>query len=67
MAPRAPSADRGVTALLWAIGLGFYVWLFALAVGVSGAESAIIAALAAGGIFLLVRIYGEKDYRPPRT
>ena len=67
MPPRAPSTDRGLSAVLWAVALGFYVWLFALAVGVSGAESAILAALAAGGVFLLVRVYGEKDYRKPRS
>jgi len=63
MALRAPSTDRGLSAFLWAIGLGLYVWLFSLAVGVSNALSAIIAALAAGAIFLFVRVYGEREFR----
>ena len=63
MAPKAPSTDRSLTAVLWAAGFGLYIWLFSLAVGLSGAFAAIIAALAAGGIFLLIRVYGEKDYR----
>jgi 4-amino-4-deoxy-L-arabinose transferase-like glycosyltransferase len=36
-----------------------YVWLFALAVGVSEAVAGLLAALVGGGVFLLVRLYGE--------
>ena len=48
---------------MWAVGLGLYIWLFARAVGVSGAAAAVVAALCAGGIFLFVRTYGEKEFR----
>jgi hypothetical protein len=65
--PRPPSIDRGTTSFIWAIGFGLYIWLFALGVGVSGAVAAILAALSAGGIYLLVRVYGEKDVRRPRS
>jgi hypothetical protein len=65
VAPRAPSVDGSSSALWWAVGLGLYIWLFALAVGVSGAASAVIAALCAGGIFLFVRVYGAKEFRRP--
>lgn len=65
MKPRAPSTNPGTAALLWAIGLGLYVWLFCLAVGVSNSLSALLAALSAGGIFLFVRVYGGKDLRRP--
>jgi hypothetical protein len=63
VAPRAPSVDGSASAFWWAVGLGLYIWLFALAVGVSGAASAVLAALCAGGIFLFVRVYGEKEFR----
>jgi hypothetical protein len=59
--------DRGAVSLLWALALGLYIWLFALAVGVSGALAALIAALSAGAIFLFVRVYGEKDVRRRRA
>jgi hypothetical protein len=55
---RAPSVSAGVTAFVWAIVFGLYIWLFMLGVGVSNGLAAIIAAVAAGGIFLAVRIYG---------
>jgi hypothetical protein len=55
---RAPSISAGVTSFIWAVVFGLYIWLFMLGVGVSNGLSAIIAAVAAGGIFLVVRIYG---------
>ena len=36
---RQPSIDRGVTSFLWAFGLGLYIWLGMLAVGVEGATA----------------------------
>jgi hypothetical protein len=44
---------------LWAFLFGLYLWLGQLAVGVSGATAFILAVVAAGAIFLYVRIYGE--------
>jgi len=65
---RQPSFDRGVTSFFWAFGLGLYLWLGMLAVGVSGATAFIFSALAAGAIFLLVRLYGgDEPRRPQRT
>ena len=63
---RQPSFDRGVTSFLWAFGLGLYLWLGMLAVGVSGATAFIFSVLAAGAIFLLVRLYGGDEVRRPR-
>ena len=62
--PRPPSIDRGVTALLWAVGLGAYIYYGSLAVGVSGGTAFIFAALAAFAIFIFVRVSGEDT--PPR-
>jgi hypothetical protein len=61
---RQPSFDRGVTSFLWAFGLGLYLWLGMLAVGVSGATAFIFSVLAACGIFLYVRRYGGEEVRP---
>jgi hypothetical protein len=62
--PRPPSIDHGVVSFLWAVGLGAYIYFGLLAVGVSSGTSVIFAALAAFGIFLFVRVFGEE--RPPR-
>jgi hypothetical protein len=63
---RPPSIDQGVQAGLWAIGLGLIIWLGMLAFDVSGATSAIMAALAAAAIFFYVRLFGEEKPRRQR-
>jgi hypothetical protein len=63
---RMPSFDRGLTSFLWAFGLGLYLWLGMLAIGVGGATAFIFAALSAGAIFLYVRLYGGDEVRPAR-
>jgi hypothetical protein len=60
---RQPSIDRGVTSFLWAFGLGLYLWLGMLAIGVEGATAFIMSLLAAGVIFLVVRLYGGDEVR----
>ena len=54
-----PSIDPGVTAFIWAIGLGAYIYFGLLAVGASGAFAIVISMLAAAGIWLFVRTRGE--------
>ncbi len=56
---RPPSIDHGVVSFVWALGLALFIWLGAMAVGVSAATAVIVAALAGGAIFLYVRLYGE--------
>ncbi len=56
---RFPSIDNGVTAFIWGIGLGAYVYFGLLAVGSSGAFAIVIAMVAAAGIWLFVRLRGE--------
>jgi hypothetical protein len=70
---RPPSVDHGVISLLWAVGLGLYIWIGGLAVGVSGPTAFIVGAVSAFLIFLFVRIRGEERPRqvprrstPPR-
>jgi hypothetical protein len=57
---RPPSIDKGVIAFLWAFGLGLYLWLGMMAVGVGKGEAFVLSAVIAGAIFLYVRIYGEE-------
>lgn len=64
---RQPSIDRGVTSFLWAIGLGLYLWLGMLAVGVDGATAFILSVLAGCAIFLLVRLYGGDEPSRPQS
>ncbi len=56
---RPPSIDQGVIALLWAIGLGAYIYFGLLAVGSSGATAIVLTLVAAAGIWLFVRLRGE--------
>ena len=56
---RPPSIDRGITSFLWALGLGLFVWLGLMSVGVSRGTALMLALLSFGGIFLFVRTRGE--------
>ena len=60
---RQPSIDRGVTSFFWGLGMGFYLWIFLLAVGVSGGTSFILGVLLALATFLFVRVLGEPEFR----
>jgi hypothetical protein len=60
---RPPSIDPGVTAFLWALGLGLFIWAGLLAIGVSKGTALILALLSFGAIFLFVRLYGEGSPR----
>jgi hypothetical protein len=62
---RMPAFDRGVTSFLWGFGFGLYLWLGMLAIGISGATAFIISAVAAGAIFLFVRLKGDEEVRRP--
>ena len=54
-----PSIDRGVASFLWALGLGLFIWLGLIAVGMSRGTALMLALLAFGAIFLFVRTRGE--------
>ena len=58
---RPPSIDHGVASFLWALGLGAFLWIGMLAIGIDDATAFILAAVAAGAIFLFVRLYGEEE------
>jgi hypothetical protein len=60
---RPPSIDPGITSFLWALGLGFFIWLGLVGIGVSQGTALIVALLSFGAIFLFVRLYGEDSPR----
>jgi hypothetical protein len=64
---RPPSIAPGVQAFIWALVFTVYIWAFMLGVGVSGAVAGIVGAVAGGGVFLLVRLYGEDLTRSRRA
>ena len=60
---RAPSVDKGVQAFLWALFFFLYLFLGMLAIGVAKGNAFVFSALAAFGIFLYIRIFGEETPR----
>ena len=58
--PRPPSIDQGVIAVIWAVGLGIYIYFGLIAVGASGATAIVIALVSFAAIWLLVRLRGEE-------
>lgn len=56
---RMPSIDQGVQAFAWAAFYFLVLWLGMLALGVSNATAFILSLVAAGAIFLFVRLRGE--------
>ena len=59
--PHPPDIDQGVQAFLWAIVLGFVIWLFLMGIGSSFAFSTLTGAVASAVIFFTVRIFGEEQ------
>jgi hypothetical protein len=55
----APSIAPGVIALIWAIVLGGYLYIFLVATGSNRAFSFLISAVSAAGIWLFVRTRGR--------
>jgi hypothetical protein len=60
---RPPSFSQGFASFLWALGLGAFVWIGLLAVGVSGGTAFLLGFLAGLGIFFYVLLYGGPEYR----
>jgi CBS-domain-containing membrane protein len=60
---RPPSFDHGLVSALWAIGLGLFILLGSMAVGLDKGTAFIVAPLSAAAIYLFVRVYGEEDLR----
>jgi hypothetical protein len=62
--PRPPAFSPGFTSFLWGVGLGAFIWIGLLAVGVGGGTSFLFGVLAAALIFFYVRLFGEDQLRP---
>jgi hypothetical protein len=58
---RPPSIDKGIIAGAWGVGLGLFLFLGMLSVGVSRGVAFVLAALSGAAIFLFVRINGEEE------
>jgi hypothetical protein len=56
---RPPAIDPGVTAFIWALVFGLFIWGGLLAVGVSKGTAFVLALLSFGAIFLFVRLRGS--------
>jgi len=56
---RMPSIDQGVQAGAWAVFFFFLLWIGMRAVDVSNSTAFILSLVAAGAIFLFVRLRGE--------
>ena len=56
---RPPSIDQGVVALLWACGLGAYIYFGLLAIGTSSGTAIVLTLVGAAAIWLFVRLRGE--------
>jgi hypothetical protein len=62
---RSPSVDPGVTAFLWALFFGLFIWIGGRAVGFSSGTTFIAGCVCGFLIFLLIRAHGEDEPRPP--
>jgi hypothetical protein len=54
-----PSIDPGITALIWAVALGAFIYFGLKAIGTSGAFSFIVAGLSFALIWFFVRTRGR--------
>ena len=57
---RSPSVAAGVSAFLWALFFGLYVWGFMLSIGDSNAMAFIVGVLVFGGVFVFIRTRGAQ-------
>jgi hypothetical protein len=56
---RAPAISPGVTAFLWGLFFGLFIWIGGTFVGYSGSVSFIVGCVVGFLAFLFVRINGE--------
>ena len=62
---RPPATAPGVTAFVWALFFGLFIWIGGRAVGYSSGVTFIAGCVAAFLIFVFVRAYGEDEPRRP--
>ena len=57
--PRPPAFSPGFTSFLWGLGLGAFIWIGLLAIGVGGGSAFLFGLIGGTLIFFYVRLYGE--------
>jgi hypothetical protein len=60
---RPPAFSPGFTSLLWGIGLGAFIWLGLLAIGISAGTAFLFGLVAGTLIFFYVRLFGADQLR----
>jgi len=58
-----PSFSQGFASFLWAFGLGLFIWLGLLAVGVGNGTAFLFALVSGVLIFFYVRLFGGHEFR----
>ena len=61
--PRPPAFSHGFISFLWAVGLGAFIWLGLVAVGVGLATAFLFGMISGALIFFYVRLYGGDHFR----
>jgi hypothetical protein len=55
---RPPAFSPGFTSFLWGVGLGIFIWLGLLAIGISSGTAFLFGVVAGVLIFFYVRLFG---------
>jgi hypothetical protein len=61
--PRPPAFSPGFTSFLWGLGLGVFIWIGLLAVGVGNGTAFLFGVICGTLIFFFVRLRGEDQLR----
>jgi hypothetical protein len=56
---RPPAFSPGFTSFLWGFGLGLFIWIGLLAIGVSTATALLLGLVGGVLIFFYVRLFGQ--------
>ena len=57
--PRPPAFSHGTVSLLWALGLGLFIFVGMLSISISKGPAIIVSIVCAAVIFFAVRLFGE--------
>jgi hypothetical protein len=55
---RPPAFSPGFTSLLWGVGLGIFIWIGLLGIGISSGTAFLFGVVAGVLIFFYVRLFG---------
>jgi hypothetical protein len=61
--PRPPAFSPGFTSFLWGLGLGAFIWIGLLGIGVGNGSAFLFGLVAGVLIFFFVRLFGEDQLR----